>query len=112
MTRDEARRIVTLLDGSLLPAPITRWPHLVVQNGFRDIGVCRVVLGKRGDICRRRRLRGRWKVFPGTEKSTLPLARCSPLRVLVVIRDVGHSMMYLCSPRRVVGRQMVWRAGM
>jgi hypothetical protein len=112
MTRDEARRIVTLLDGSLLPAPITRRPHLVVKKGFRDIGVCRVILGGRRDICRRRWLRGRWEVIPGTEGSTLPLTRRSPLRVVVVIRDVGHSMMHLYSPRRVAGWQIVWRAGM
>jgi hypothetical protein len=107
MARDAARRIVTL-DGSLLPAPITRWPHLVVKKRFRDIGVCRVILGGRRDMCRRRWVRGRWEVIPGTEGSTLPLTRRSPLRVVVVvIRDVGHSMMHLCSPRRVAGWQIV-----
>ena len=34
LTRDEARRIVTSLNGSLLPAPITRRPHFVVKKGF------------------------------------------------------------------------------
>jgi hypothetical protein len=67
--------------------------------------------GCRG-IPKRPGLGGRWEVIPGTEGSTLPLTRRSPLRVAVVISDVGHSIMHHCSPRRVAEWQIVWRAGM
>jgi hypothetical protein len=87
-------------DASLVPAPITVRPDLVGKRGFR-----------RG-IRRRRGLGGRWEVIPGTEQSTPPLARRSPLRVAMVIRDVVHSMMHDCPPRRVAEWQIVWRTGM
>ena len=77
---------VTLLDGSLLPAPIMGWPDLEAfrgRRGRRGLGGGREVIGMGGrrGIRRRRGLGGRWEVIPGTERSTLPLTRRSPWRV-------------------------------
>ena len=70
---------VTLLDGSLLPAPISGWPDLEGMRGCRDMGVCLEVIrmgGRRG-IRRRRGLGGCREVIPGTEQYTVPLTRRS-----------------------------------
>ena len=60
---------VTLLDGSLLPAPIMGWPDLEAFRGRWGLGGCREVIrmgGRRG-IRRRRGLGGGREVIPGTE---------------------------------------------
>jgi hypothetical protein len=83
-------RSVTLLDGSLLPAPISGWPDLEGMRGCRDMGVCLEVIrmgGRRGirrrrglggcrEVIRmgRRGIRGR-RVVPGTKLSTVSLTR-------------------------------------
>jgi hypothetical protein len=70
---------VTLLDGSLLPAPIMGWPDLEAFGGRWGLGGCREVIrmGRRRGIRRRRGLGGCREVSPGTEQSTVPLTRRS-----------------------------------
>jgi hypothetical protein len=95
---------VTLLDGSLFPAPIRGWPDLEAFRGRRGLGGCREVIrmgGRRGRW--RRGLAGGREVIPGTEQSTMPLTRRSLWRVAKWHLRKGD-MMALGRPMRGAGR--------
>jgi len=82
------------------------------MGGRRDIHDHRGLVGCRegrcGGIRRRRTLEGRWEVIPGTERSTLPLARRFPWRVAKshLRKD---DMMALGRPMEAAGRCSVGR---